>query len=231
MAETTGLGAEHDSPAAGICRAVAQTNVRRHAPATLRTSACACVGGCALLVRDFLKNLHDYKLGYFRQSWLARYMPTRRHLLHLAALPLLPQSAVVQPRSDLALLSDYARCAARTADLYARRDKAEGAMWKRREESCPIVDECDERLVVLWDEMNAIIRRSVTQPAQDLSGVVAKMAVWRAETLLLGHRLELQRDMIAFGAYQDLLRLSGMSQFAHASDSRTLAKALLWDGE
>lgn len=158
-------------------------------------------------------------------------MPTRRHLLHLAALPLLPERGPANPRSDLALVTDYASCAARTADLYARRDKAESAMWKRREESCPIVDECDERLVVLWEEMNAIIRRSVTQPAQDLSGVVAKMAVWRAETLLLGHRLELQRDMIAFGAYQDLLRLSGMTQFAHANDQRTLAKALLWDGE
>lgn len=158
-------------------------------------------------------------------------MPTRRHLLNLAALPLLPESAAAEPRTELALISDYARCAARTADIYARRDRAEGAMWKRGEESCPIVDECDQRLGVLWDEMNAIIRRSVTQPAQDLSGVVAKMAVWRAETLLLGHRLELQRDVIAFGAYQGLLRLSGMTQFAHANDPRTLAKAVLWEGE
>ncbi len=158
-------------------------------------------------------------------------MPTRRHLLHLAALPLLPESGAAAPNSDLALMSDYARCASRTADLYVQRDKAEGAMWKRGAESCPIVQDCDDRLSPLWDEMNAIVRRSATAPAEDLRGVAAKMLVWRAETLLLGHRLELQRDVVAFGAYQDILRLAGLTQLSHPTDARTLAKAMIWDGE
>ena len=188
-------------------------------------------GRVGSIVEDFLKNLHDYKLGNFRQLWLPWRMPTRRHLLHLAALPLLSERGAAQRRPDLALVSEYARCTAQTADVYARRDRAEGAMWKRGDESCAIVNECDDRLGPLWDEMNAIIRRSVTEPARDLRGVTAKMLVWRAETLLLGHRLELQRDVIAFGAYQDLLRLSGMTQFAHDQDARTFSKASLWDGE
>lgn len=157
-------------------------------------------------------------------------MTTRRDLFSAAALTFI-QRGKDGDNQALALVAEYAACQQRTADVYARRDVAERAMWRRESETCPVVEACDQELTVLWDEMNALVRLSVARPVSDLRHVAAKLMVWRAESLLLGHRLELQRDVFAFSAYRDLLALSGLGEFAHPADGRTLKSALLWDGE
>jgi hypothetical protein len=157
-------------------------------------------------------------------------MPTRRTILNSPALSLLSGDPEASSRK-LDLVSDYTACSQRTAAVYARRDEAESAMGKCGAKRCVLVEACDQELIPLWHDMNAIIRRAVTEPARDLQEFAAKMMVWRAETVLLGHRLESERDVAAFGVYSDLLRLAGLMHLAHPLDARTRAKACLWDGE
>lgn len=103
-------------------------------------------------------------------------------------------------------------------------------MWRHNSDRCPIVEECDARFRALDDEMNAIARGSI-YAARDLRDVAAKLMVWRAETLLLGPSLELQRDAFAFATYRDVMRLAGFEALAHPLDARTSAQVQSWDGE
>lgn len=159
-------------------------------------------------------------------------MTTRRDIFSAPVCALMNGAAADDPAqpSRCSLLVSYARCHRRTAEVVSERDIAEFAMWKRDEETCPIVERCDAALSILSRDMNQIAR-AAQQPARDIREAAAKLIMWRAETLLLGPRIDLHRDVFVFAAYRDVLKLAGFETFAHPLDAQTLAQAQTWDGE
>lgn len=114
----------------------------------------------------------------------------------------------------------YQRKQAADAAIYTRFNAAE----RRRDHAA--VAACRRRWNALAREEDAIARLAVTTPAESLSGIAFKLAMWRQESAQTGFENPL--DLFAFGAYRDAVRLARLPELRHPKDRRELAAARAW---
>jgi hypothetical protein len=121
-----------------------------------------------------------------------------------------------------ALVAEYRRNDEAMDSACGELGVAEKAARARRDRACPKVAEINLTLDLLHENACNLAKEIAIAEAETFVGVLMKLVVWRLEAAKAGAGFDQMHDALAFSAYLDTLRLTGMTEAAHPKDRRTL---------